>query len=664
MVLINRIGAPLAIASVLCSAASAQSGSLPSEDYAPIAPGRFKGNLDSLKAAKFPKWFTDGKLGIWAHWGPQAVPMVGDWYARQLYEQGSRANKEQIARFGHPSKVGYKDVIPHWKAEKWDPDALMKLYKAAGAKYFVSMAVHHDNFDLWNSTTHRWNAVKMGPKRDVVGDWQKAAKKQGLKFGVSEHLGASWTWFQVSRGSDKAGPLAGVPYDGNDPAYEDLYHPAALPNDKGWYSTDPRWHKEWFRRIKDLVDGYRPDLLYTDGALPFGDVGASIVAHLYNLNSQSVYACKQPGDGRWAQDVERGVLSTISPYPWQIDTSIGDWYYNKGWKYRGAEWVIQTLVDVVSKNGNLLINVVQRPDGSLDPEAEQILQEMAAWMKVNGESIYGTRPWLVYGEGPTRAKGGAFKEDFGFSAKDVRFAQKGESLLYATIMGIPDSNEITLKALAKHEGDQGTVTTVSLLGSRGKVTWRQDDLGLHLTLPKGQLSKLGSVLRIRGSHLRSFNSVPDPSSFVKPPQAVIKEDSAGTCRLTADKADMTEGSVRVEEKGGRPNIGYWDNPNESVWWQVEFSQAGTYGVIIEASAEAKGAAVILEAAGSSCRALVAPTGAWDKFVTVSAGRITISAPGKTKVVLRPADTGAWSALNVREVLLKRVSAAASRKERT
>ena len=412
----------------------------------PIAPGPFQPEFESFAQYQCPEWFRDAKLGMWAHWGPQAVPMMGDWYAKHMYVQGHPQYKHHLETYGHPSTNGYKDIIPLWKAEKWDPDRLMALYKKAGARYFVSMGSHHDNFYLWNSQLHKWNAVNMGPKRDVVGDWQKAAKKQGLYFGVSEHLGASFTWFQDSHKSDKTGPQAGVPYDGADPKYQDLYHFPAEPGDKAWYSTNPRWQQQWFDRIKELVDKYHPDLLYTDGGVPFGnEVGRSLIAHLYNADAQKhggkpqvVYTCKQESKGMWIDDLERGVMPGIRPTPWQTDTSIGDWYYNKNWKYRGADWVIHMLVDIVSKNGNLLINVVQRPDGSLDPEAEQILAQMADWIAINGEAIYGTRPWLIHGEGPVRAKGGNFKEDFAYTAKDIRFTTKGDGTLYAFVMGWPD----------------------------------------------------------------------------------------------------------------------------------------------------------------------------------------------------------------------------------
>ncbi len=415
--------------SLLCQAAGAQ----PPQ----IAQGPFQGNLDSLKQYECPDWFRDAKFGIWAHWGPQAVPMMGDWYAKHMYVQGHPQYEHHLATYGHPSEHGYQEIIALWKAEKWDPDRLMALYKKAGARYFVSMGSHHDNFYLWNSKLHEWNAVNMGPHRDVVGEWQKAAQKYGLRFGVSEHLGASFTWFQPSHGADKTGPKAGVPYDGADPKYQDLYHFPAQPDDTGWYSKDPRWQQQWFERIKELVDNYHPDLLYTDGGVPFGnEVGTSLIAHLYNSDAARrggkldvVYTCKQKSEGRWVEDLERGVMPKINPYPWQTDTSIGDWYYNKNWKFRPVNWTIHMLVDIVSKNGNLLLNVVQRPDGSLDPEVETALEELADWIAVHGEAIYDTRPWLVYGEGGIRYKGGHFEEDFNYTAQDIRFTTKGPDTL-------------------------------------------------------------------------------------------------------------------------------------------------------------------------------------------------------------------------------------------
>jgi len=486
----------------------------------PTVAGPFVATQDSLTQYQTPEWFRDAKFGIWAHWGPQSVPMAGDWYARNMYMEDNPRGQYQdhLERFGHPSEQGWKDIIPQWKAEKFDPDRLMALYKAAGAKYFVSMGVHHDNFDLWNSKFHRWNAVQMGPHRDIVGDWQKAAKKQGLPFGVSEHLGASFWWWQVSHGADTKGPKAGIPYDGANPQLEDLYHWAAPANDTRWYTDDPRWHQEWFKRISDLVETYKPDLLYSDGGLPFGDVGRTLVANFYNASIkqngslQVVYNCKQGNNsgefvvGSYVQDMERGLLPGINPLPWQTDTSIGDWFYNKNWKakdtgtmYRSPGWVIRTLVDIVSKNGNLLLNVIQRPDGTIDPEVETLLASIGEWMTANGEGIYGTRPWTVFGEGPAASTitGGHFKEDFSFTAEDIRFTTKGKKV-YAFAMDLPANGKITIKALSHH---RGTVTSVKLLGFDGPVEWQQTTTALGVKVPANFTGKYAVGLEIMGGGL-------------------------------------------------------------------------------------------------------------------------------------------------------------------
>jgi alpha-L-fucosidase len=498
----------LTVFALFCSLAGAlaQTSSL----QLPIAKGPFADTMNSLTNYSYPDWFRDAKFGIWAHWGPQAVPMEGDWYARKMYQQGSPDYNDHLARFGHPSTNGWKDIIPLWKAEKWDPEKLMELYKKAGARYFVSMGVHHDDFFLWNSKLHRWNAANMGPHRDIVGEWQTAAKRNGLRFGVSEHLGASFTWFQDSHKSDRSGPLAGVPYDGADSNYWDLYHFPAKPGDTSWYSKDPRWQQEWYNEIKELVDNYQPDLLYSDGPVPFGnEVGLSQIANLYNLSAaqhhgrtEAVYTCKEPSGGRWVQDFERGVNGGINPYPWQTDTSIGDWFYNRHWKYQPLDWTVHMLVDIVSKNGNLLLNVVLRPDGSLDPEVETMLHQLADWMAVNGEAIYSTRPWLVYGEGPVQVKGGAFKENFTYTARDIRFTTKNKKL-YAIALGWPDDGKLLIKSLARTaDPAQNRIQKVELLGRSGKLKFDQTADGLAVELPGEKLSDLTCALRITGSNLK------------------------------------------------------------------------------------------------------------------------------------------------------------------
>jgi alpha-L-fucosidase len=459
----------------------------------PNKEGPFKPTDESLKQYQYPEWFRDAKLGFWSHWGPQAVPRQGDWYAKRMYQVKDPAYKYHLEKYGHPSVFGYKDIIPLWKAEKWDPDKLMELYKKTGAKYFVSMATHHDNFFLWNSKLNIWNSVNMGPKKDVVALWQQAAKNQGLKYGVSEHLGASFTWFQSAHGADAEGPKAGVPYDGANLDYQDLYHAKALPDDRAWLTNNPAFQLEWYRSIKELVDNYKPDLLYSDSPMPFGDVGRTLISHYYNQDLtknngklEAVYTCKQRSGGLWVQDVERGVLDSVSPYPWQTDTSIGDWYYRTGQKYKTGTEVIQMLVDIVSKNGNLLINIVQTPEGDLEPDMLSILEGIGVWTAANGEGIYGSRPWKIFGEKPPdttkTVRRGRFNENYNFTAKDIRFTTKG-STLYAFCLGKPKA-DIMIKSLAKASklADK-PVASVVMVGSKEKLSWKQNPDALVIKKP-------------------------------------------------------------------------------------------------------------------------------------------------------------------------------------
>jgi alpha-L-fucosidase len=490
--------------------ATQQSSRSVAVDKLPIANGPFQGTVESLKTYQTPQWFRDAKFGIWAHWGPQAVPRRGDWYARWMYVPGHPHYAHHLEHYGHPSTFGYKDVIALWKAEKFDPESLMEQYAAAGAKYFVSMGVHHDNFDLWNSRHHRWNALAMGPKRDIVGAWRDAARRRGLKFGVSEHLGASHNWWYPSHFYDQFWPKLGVNYDGADPQYADLYHPKHDEPFKGnsdtWYTTNTVYQQLWFNRIRDLVDSYQPDLLYTDGGMPFGIFGRSLVAHYYNSSVaahgrvETVYNCKALGSGEFypeacVQDVERGVMSGINPLPWQTDTSNGDWFYADGYQYKTGPDVIRMLADIVSKNGNLLLNVVLYPDGSLPPESQSLLADLKAWMAVNAEAIHGTRPWNVYGEGPTETAAGAFKENAEYTANDIRFTTRNKTL-YAITLGEP-SGQVKIESLGQTAAHgQRRVKSVRLLGVKGSLRFQQTDAALIVDVPDELPTRHASVFRI------------------------------------------------------------------------------------------------------------------------------------------------------------------------
>jgi alpha-L-fucosidase len=488
-------------------------------DTLPIAAGRFQGTRDSLAAYRIPNWFADAKFGIWSHWGPQSSVEDGDWYARNMYIQGSDQYNYHVKTYGHPSKTGYKDLIPLFKAERWDPDHLMDLYVKAGARYFFSMGVHHDNFDMWNSRYQpRWNAVATGPKRDIVGEWKTAARKRGLRFGVSEHLSNSFSWLAPAHTSDSTGPLAGVPYDGTLPAYADLYHdytgePADFASTTKAMSRNApaRWKLQYFNRIRDLVDQHQPDLLYTDGGIPFDEYGLSLVANLYNLSASShgghveaVYNSKVPADcvtGTCTLDRERGVLDAISANPWQTDTCIGQWHYKRNIKYKSAKKVIDLLVDIVSKNGNLLLNFPLPNSGELDAEELHTLQGITDWMAVNSEGIYSTRPWKIYGEGPsTRVIAGTgFNESKkpDLNASDIRFTTKG-STLFAFIQGWPEGPALIPSLGAGSPQNPAKITGCHLLGNDQNLSFIQAGDALRVTLPSNRppTADIGIALKL------------------------------------------------------------------------------------------------------------------------------------------------------------------------
>ncbi|MBB6002548.1 alpha-L-fucosidase [Arcicella rosea] len=494
-----------------------------------IINGMFKPDSNSLKQYKCPEWFQDAKFGIWSHWGPQSVPMFGDWYARRMYIEGSKVYNYHLKTYGHPSKFGYKDIIALWKAEKWNPDKLMDLYVKVGAKYFVSMGAHHDGFDLWNSKHNPWNAYTMGPKRDIVGEWATAARKRGLRFGISEHFARAYNWMGLSHGSDKEGNYAGVPYDGNDPKYADLYFPPKLDDNGDRYPVKPPtwWQKKWFDRMEDAIINYQPDFLYSDGAIPMGNTGRLLLSDFYNQNIQwhkgkleAVYTFKNVGadwgeyiEGAGVHDEEQSILPEIKKDPWQTDTSLSNWFYDANFKnkengqmYYSAGRIVRLLSDIVSKNGNLLLNVTQLPDGSIEPEAITILEQLGKWMKINGEAIFATRPWFTYGEGPSTNIKDDIKNElfninkFQYTEKDFRFTRtKDRKNLFVIGLIWPQDPNITIKTLVN---ENVAISDIKLLGYDKKITWKQTKDGLQITLPQTKPSDLAYALKITVSHLR------------------------------------------------------------------------------------------------------------------------------------------------------------------
>ena len=617
----------------------------------PIAPGRFQPTMDSLKQYTCPQWFRDAKFGIWAHWGPQSVPMDGDWYARGIYEQGSGHYKYHVAHYGHPSKFGYKDIIPLWKAEKWDPERLMQLYKKAGARYFVSMGSHHDNFFLWNSKLHRWNAMNMGPKRDVVGDWQKAAQEERPAV---RRLGALRRQLYVVPGKPwrrQDGAVGGHALRRGQPPStrtSTIFRPS--PAIGAGTATIHVGNGSGMPRSKELVDNYHPDLLYSDGGVAFNNtVGLSMIAHLYNSDAarhggqtEAIYNCKQHSDGRWVEDLERGIMPRIDPHPWQTDTSIGDWFYNRHWKFRPVSWVIDMLVDNVSKNGNLLLNVVPRPDGSIDPEVEQMLEQLAAWTAIHGEAIYGSRPWLVYGESAVKVKGGSFSEDFQYNAREIRFTTKGPTL-YAIALGWPADGQLVIRSLAKPAGENiNVVTAVSLLGYDGQISWKQTADGLVVDLAQEE------GLRVHGrfENHRHGSEAGAPSPCLLPRRRLIGK---ATCCSMPISAELHGDGIKVEQRGTRSNIGYWDSPGDWASWKADFSRPGVFTISARYALPEGPSEVALEVAGQRLIGKLTATGGWDDFRDMAFGTLNITKAGVQEIKVRPGNVNAWKPVNLRAV---------------
>ena len=513
----------LGLIAALAATAQAQTNQLA------VAEGPFRPDWQSLASQyQCPDWFRDAKFGIWAHWGPQCQPEHGDWYARKMYIEGDDDYKDHLARYGHPSKAGFKDIIHEWKAEKFDPGKLIALYKRAGAQYFVALANHHDNFDNFNSKFQPWNSVAIGPKKDLIGMWEKAARAAGLRFGVTVHASHAWRWYEPAQGADKDGPLKGVPYDGKltkadgkrqwwdglDP--QDLYAQNHPPGQKMVWEWDPKqgssvpdaaYCEKFYKRTQQLIDDYRPDLLYfDDSVLPLGfnpQIGLGLAAHFYNSNigwhgrNEAVMTTKHLNEQQrkaltW--DIERGRATGIEPFVWQTDTCIGNWHYDRRvydrHRYKTAAVVIPMLADIVSKNGNLLLNIPVRGDGTIDEDEVKIVEDIAAWMSVNRECIFGTRPWKVYGEGPSTAlsERGQFggvrdTQNRPFTPEDIRFTTKGETL-YAIVLASPPGATVSIKSLGlSAKLTDKPVASVALLGSEEKLDWKQEDGALVIQCP-------------------------------------------------------------------------------------------------------------------------------------------------------------------------------------
>ena len=474
--------------------------------------GPFRPDWGSLSSWEVPTWYKDAKFGIFIHWGVYSVPAFGsEWYPRLMYVEGSPEYKHQVELHGPLTRFGYKDYIPMFKAEHYDPSAWARLFKDSGAKYVVPVFEHHDGFQMYNSSLSDWTAAKMGPHRDLVGDLATAVRAQGLHLGASSHR-IEHDWFMD--GGRK------LPSDVNDPKYASFYGPAQTQIEdarsgegsnlaQDWTYVSPTYAEDWLARSAEIVKKYHPDFIFFDWWIGQPSVRpylAKFAAYYYNESQQHgpvgiiSYKWVDMQEHSGLLDIERGQLGDIRPAYWQTDTSVSNksWGYIEHDTYKTPIFIIDQLADVVSKNGNLLMNIGPRADGTIPDEVQQVLRSVGAWLQVNGDAIYGTRPWKVFGEGPTKVAAGSFHDadTASYTADDFRFTSKG-NVLFAIEMGWPVGRE---EIVIRHLGSTGLgnrqIVAVTLLGSTAPIKYEQRSDGLHIVPPAKPAGEAAYVYRI------------------------------------------------------------------------------------------------------------------------------------------------------------------------
>jgi alpha-L-fucosidase len=511
----------------------------------PIASGPFEPSWESIEKnyPGEPAWLRKAKFGIWVHFGPQSAGESGDWYARNLYKSDKIAYKNHLKRYGHPSEVGYKEVLRDWNPTKLDPAKLTKIYEDAGARFLMIQGVHHDNYDLWNSKYQPWNSVNIGPKRDFIGEWAKACRAEGMHFGVTFHHEYTWWWWQTAFGSDKEGDKAGVSYDGNltladgkgkwwegyDPrllygidlreykGVEEKAHQDWSPAPAGIFTNHldyAKWYTtQWALRMMDVVEHYDPDFIYTDGTVqgPFTGNGTgtgikanamqTVMADYYNrtlknrgkVNTFSIVKFRKKTNGT-VNTEEFGIPANINTnQPWIGEAPVGDWFYAPNFIYDSG-MMIRYVIEAIARDGNAAISIAILPDGSLDEGSLKMLKEVGVWMRRNGEAVYGSRAWVIPGEGEMvndklkMLPGGGLgrkQAEFKFDAQDIRFTVGENGSLYSFCMNVPEpSTKLKIKSLGTDAMLlEKTIKTVKLLGYEGKLKWKQEADGLVVTCP-------------------------------------------------------------------------------------------------------------------------------------------------------------------------------------
>ena len=477
----------------------------------------FEKSWESLQDYQCPAWFRDAKFGVYAHWGPYCVPAfptTTDWYSHYMYQPDHVIHKYHLETYGPVTEFGYKELVSLFTAPRFDADEWAELYKESGARFAGPVAEHSDGFALWDSDITEWDSVDKGPKRDVVAEMAEAIRSRGLKYLTSFHHHWKWGWYST--------PIEDA--DCLDLQYGSLYGPV-LPG-TAWGRKrvdggidymdvtplpDRKFNDEWLAKVKEVVDNYHPDLIWFDNRMHIIEESYRInmTAHYYNQaakrNQKVVLTYKRTdiAEGAGVIDLERNRMPDIYAEPWLTDTSIArnSWSFCPKLEYYSAKRLIHDLVDIVSKNGCMLLNIAPHPDGSIPGPQKERLLTMGAWLRENGEAVYDTRPWKVFGEGPTITPEGHLSDLAfdGFTAEDIRFTQaKDASALYLILLGWPEHDSVRVRSLSP---DRGTIKTVGFLAYDAPVQWHQSEAGLDLSLSVRPPAKYAIVLKITGDNL-------------------------------------------------------------------------------------------------------------------------------------------------------------------